>query len=230
MNQVQIPLHKRIDYIRAPQDSFETYCTLARTYDFRCIFAYEDSVDTACELLNGTDVRIATAIDFPAGILSLAEKLKVFERRIKLGFREVDYVVNQKALEARDYRALREEMGEIAALCRSNGVVDKVIVEMPKLDGDDCAKRAVVEIARDVRPCFLKTSSGRPYRASLADVEIMHEILGDEVAIKAAGGIHTFEEATAFVAAGAQVIGASAAIEIVRGAERGCSCTDVCVR
>lgn len=213
----EIPLHKRIDYIRAPQDSFETYCTIARTYDFRCVFAYEDSVGIAHELLDGTDVRIATAIDFPAGALGLADKLKVFEQRLKLGFREVDYVVNQQALEARDYRALREEMGEIAAFCRANGVVDKAIVEMPKLDGDECAKRTVVEVARDVRPCFLKTSSGRPYRASLADVAIMHEILGDEVAIKAAGGIHTFEEATAFVAAGAQVLGASAAIDIVRG-------------
>ena len=70
-----------------------------------------------------------------------------------------------------------------------------------------------------MKPKFLKTSSGRPYKASLADVELMaEELAGTGVLIKAAGGIRTYDQAAAFVSAGASALGASAGIVIVEGA------------
>ena len=110
-------------------------------------------------------------------------------------------------------------MTAIAEFCRGRGITDKVIVEMCKLDGDDAAKRRVCDIALEARPAFLKTSTGRSFGgAKLADVELMREVLGDAVAIKAAGGIHTYDEARAFIEAGASALGASAGIAIVEGA------------
>ena len=73
------------------------------------------------------------------------------------------------------------------------------------------------EIALKARPAFLKTSSGRPYQATLDDVRLMAEVLGDKVQVKAAGGIRTYEQAKAFIEAGASALGATAGIAIVEG-------------
>ena len=127
--------------------------------------------------------------------------------------------MNQGSIENRDFDAIEREMTTIADFCRAHGITDKVIVEMCKLDGDDAAKRRVCEIALEAKPGFLKTSTGSSFGgAKLEDVRLMHEVLGDAVAIKAAGGIHNYEAACAFIEAGASAVGASAGIAIVEGA------------
>ena len=152
-------------------------------------------------------------------IMALEEKLARFEEYAACGFTEIDYVLNQGSIENRDFDAIEREMTTIADFCRAHGITDKVIVEMCKLDGDDAAKRRVCEIALEAKPGFLKTSTGRSFGgAKLEDVRLMHEVLGDAVAIKAAGGIHNYEEACAFIEAGASALGASAGIAIVEGA------------
>ena len=131
---------------------------------------------------------------------------------------EIDYVLNQKAVESRDFETIEKEMTTIAEFCRKNKIKDKVIVEMCKLDGDEEAKRKVCEIALKAKPVYLKTSTGRSFKgADLNDVKLMKSILKDAVKIKAAGGIHNYEEAKAFIDAGASALGASAGIAIVEG-------------
>ena len=89
---------------------------------------------------------------------------------------------------------------------------------MCKLDGDEEAKQKVCEIVLKVKPAYLKTSTGRSRKgADLNDVKLMKHILGDEVKIKAAGEIHNYEEAKAFIEAGASALGARAGIAIVEG-------------
>lgn len=213
------PINKYIDYIDAPEDTFEQYVEKGVEYNFRCVFANLDEYEVGRFMLDGTDVILAGAIDFPEGVMTLEEKLAMFERYADRGFTEIDYVLNQRAVEDRDFDAIGREMTAIAEFCRGRGITDKVIVEMCKLDGDDAAKRRVCDIALEARPAFLKTSTGRSFGgAKLADVELMREVLGDAVAIKAAGGIHTYDEARAFIEAGASALGASAGIAIVEGA------------
>ena len=191
------PINKYIDYIDAPEDTFEQYVEKALKYNFRCVFANLQEYETGHAMLEGSDIILAGAIDFP----------------------EIDYVLNQESVENRDFDAIEREMTAIADFCRAHGITDKVIVEMCKLDGDDAAKRRVCEIALEAKPGFLKTSTGRSFGgAKLEDVRLMHEVLGDAVAIKAAGGIHNYEEACAFIEAGASALGASAGIAIVEGA------------
>lgn len=213
------PINKYIDYIDAPEDTFEQYVEKGLKYDFRCVFANLDEYETGREMLEGSDVILAGAIDFPEGEMTLEEKVAMFERYADCGFTEIDYVLNQRSVEERDFEAIACEMTTVAEFCRSRGITDKVIVEMCKLDGDEAAKRRVCEIALEAKPAFLKTSTGRSFGgAKFADVELMREVLGDAVAIKAAGGIHTYEEARAFIDAGASALGASAGIAIVEGA------------
>lgn len=214
-------VEKYIDYIDDPNDTYEEYLEKAKKYNFRCVFFDEkdpDSYQKGLEILKGTDIVLAGAIDFPEGVMSLEEKMKDFEKMASMGVPEIDYVLNQKAVEARDFETIEKEMTTIAEFCRKNNIVDKVIVEMCKLDGDEEAKRKVCEIALKAKPVYLKTSTGRSFKgADLNDVKLMKSILGDAVKIKAAGGIHNYEEAKAFIDAGASALGASAGIAIVEG-------------
>lgn len=209
---------KYIDYIDDPKDTFEEYLEKARTYDFRCVFADIDTYDYAKEMLKDTDIIVAGAVDFPEGILGVEEKLEAFRAYEAAGFREIDYVLNQKMVEGRDFDGIYKEMSQIAEFCRDHGITDKVIVEMCKLDGDDAAKRKICEIAKEVKPVFLKTSTGRSFGgAKLSDVKLMKEVLGDTVKIKAAGGIRDYQTARALIEAGASALGATAGIAIVKG-------------
>ena len=116
--------------------------------------------------------------------MSLEEKMKDFEKMAEMGVPEIDYVLNQKAVESRDFETIENEMTAIAEFCRKNNIEDKVIVEMCKLDGDDEAKKKICEIALKAKPAYLKTSTGRSFKgADINDVKLMKSILGDEVKI-----------------------------------------------
>ena len=214
-------VEKYIDYIDDPNDTYEEYLEKAKKYNFRCVFfdgEDPDSYQKGLEILKGTDIVLAGAIDFPEGVMSLEEKMKDFEKMAAMGVPEIDYVLNQKAVESRDFETIEKEMTTIAEFCRKNKIKDKVIVEMCKLDGDEEAKRKVCEIALKAKPVYLKTSTGRSFKgADLNDVKLMKSILKDAVKIKAAGGRHNYEEAKAFIDAGASALGASAGIAIVEG-------------
>ena len=214
------PINKYIDYIDAPEDTFEQYVEKALKYNFRCVFCEPcRSTRRAAPCSRTLTSSLPALSTFPQGTMTLEEKLARFEEYAACGFTEIDYVLNQGSIENRDFDAIEREMTTIADFCRAHGITDKVIVEMCKLDGDDAAKRRVCEIALEAKPGFLKTSTGRSFGgAKLEDVRLMHEVLGDAVAIKAAGGIHNYEEACAFIEAGASALGASAGIAIVEGA------------
>ncbi|MFR3878558.1 MAG: deoxyribose-phosphate aldolase [Collinsella sp.] len=212
------PINKYIDYIDAPEDTFEQYVEKALRYNFRCVFANLQEYETGRAMLEDSDIILAGAIDFPQGTMTLEEKLARFEEYAARGFTEIDYVLNQESVENRDFVAIEREMTAVADFCRAHGITDKVIVEMcswtATMSPSVASVRLRWRLSRDS-----KTSTGRSYGgAKLEDVRLMHEVLGDAVAIKAAGGIHNYEEACAFIEAGASALGASAGIAIVEGA------------
>ena len=104
-------------------------------------------------------------------------------------------------------------MAIIVKLCRDNNVLIKVIFENCYLEKDEIVK--VAEIAKKVKPDFIKTSTGfGPSGATVEDVKLMKETVGDEVKVKAAGGIRDLETCLAMIEAGAERIGCSKSIEI----------------
>lgn len=210
-------INKKIDYIDDPNDTFEQYLEKAKKYNFRAIFAKpKNEYDIAKESLKDTDIIIAGAIDFPEGKMELDEKMKRFGDYAAKNYEEVDYPLNQKNVENKDFDAIEKEMSTISQFCKQHNIRDKVIVEMCKLDGDDAAKEKICEIANRVKPAFLKTSTGRSFGgAKIEDVKLMKRVLDPAIKIKAAGGIHTYDEAMGFLNAGASIMGASAGIKIV---------------
>ena len=209
-------INKYIDYIQAPSDSFEEYLKKAKELNVRAIFANQFNLQFAREYLKDTDIIIAASCDFPFGKATLPGNLADVKALCEMGFKEIDYVLNQYAVENRNYDYIAKQMTEIAKVCRSYGVTDKCIVETGKLDGDKDALIKICQIANEAKPTFLKTTTGRSVRGvSLEDIQVMRANLDKDIKIKGAGGIKTYAFAKELIDAGANALGASAAIDIV---------------
>ena len=108
--------------------------------------------------LEGSPVHVGAAIGFPLGQTTL--ECKIFETKdaIEKGADEIDYVINVAELKNKNYDYIKKEMEEIVKICREAGKTSKVIFENCYLTDDE--KRKVAEIAKEVKPDFIKTSTG----------------------------------------------------------------------
>ena len=164
--------------------------------------------------LEGSPVHVGAAIGFPLGQTTL--ECKIFETKdaIEKGADEIDYVINVAELKNKNYDYIKKEMEEIVKICREAGKTSKVIFENCYLTDDE--KRKVAEIAKEVKPDFIKTSTGfGTGGATVEDVKLMKSVVGDEVKVKAAGGIRDLKTALAMIEAGAERLGTSAGVAIV---------------
>ena len=200
----------------ATDEDLKKHCEEAKRYNFKTVAINNAPVPLCKKMLEETDILCDAAISFPLGQSTI--ETKVFEAQdvIDKGAGEVDYVINIGKLKSKDYEYIEEEMRRMVKVCHENNVPCKVIFENCYLEEDE--KRKLCEIALKVGPDFIKTSTGfGTGGATLEDVRLMKECVGDKIKIKAAGGIRTIEDALKFVAAGASRIGTSAGPKIVDG-------------
>lgn len=198
----------------ATRQDMEKLCQEARDYGFRMVAINSVQSRLCSELLEGTSVHTGAAIGFPLGQTSVATK--VFETKDALanGANEIDYVVNLTEVKAGNWDYVKNEMASIVDVCREAGVPSKVIFENCLLDDDE--KLRLCEIASEVLPAFVKTSTGfSTGGATVEDVRLMREHVDPRVKVKAAGGIRTADAFLAMVGAGAERIGCSAGIPII---------------
>lgn len=198
----------------ATEADFATLCREAQTFGFGMVAINSAQVRRCKRLLKGSDVHVGAAIGFPLGQTTIADK--VFETRtaIEEGADEIDYVVNLSELKNGDWAYVEEEMRQIVAVCRSAGVISKVIFETCYLTKEEIV--ALAQIARRVEPDFIKTSTGFGTKgATPENVALMCQTVGERVKVKAAGGIHTWAECRAMLEAGAERIGTSSSLRIL---------------
>ena len=199
----------------ATEEDFRKLCAEAVEYGFAMVAINESPVAFCKSLLAGTPVHVGAAIAFPLGQTDIACKVSETGLAIRAGADEVDYVLNVGKLKEGNDDYIREEMRQIVGLCRQHGVICKVIFENCYLTKDEIRRAAL--IAREIRPDFIKTSTGfGTGGATVEDVRLMKETVGDLVKVKAAGGIRSWESARAMIEAGAERIGTSSGITIVR--------------
>lgn len=198
----------------ATRADFEKVCAEAKSYGFAMVAINPAPVTLCKALLAGTNVHVGAAIGFPLGQTTIAAK--TFETRdaIANGADEIDYVVNITHLKEGNFDFIREEMASIVGVCREAGVTSKVIFENCYLTKAE--KLSLCAIAREVKPDFIKTSTGfGTGGATFEDVELMKQAVGDEIRIKAAGGIRNLETALGMIRRGASRIGSTASVAIV---------------
>ena len=198
----------------ADDAAFEKLCDEAKTYNFKMVAINPAQTVRCKKKLEGSPVHVGAAIGFPLGQTTL--ECKIFETKdaIEKGADEIDYVINVAELKNKNYDYIKKEMEEIVKICREAGKTSKVIFENCYLTDDE--KRKVAEIAKEVKPDFIKTSTGfGTGGATVEDVKLMKSVVGDEVKVKAAGGIRDLKTALAMIEAGAERLGTSAGVAIV---------------
>ena len=195
-------------------EAFEKLCAEAVEYGFHMVAINSAQVELCAKLLKGTRVHVGAAIAFPLGQCTIEAKCFETSDAIEKGADEIDYVINIPKLITGDLDYIRREMESIVAICRQANVISKVIFENCYLTPDQIVEAA--KIARDVRPDFIKTSTGfGTGGATVNDVALMKQTVGDTVKVKAAGGIRTPEAMIAMINAGAERIGTSSGVKII---------------
>lgn len=198
----------------AVRTDFEKLCRESREYGFRMVAINPAPVALCRELLSGSDVHVGAAIGFPLGQTTINDKASETKEAIRNGADEIDYVVNLTELKEKNYGYVEREMASIVETCREAGVISKVIFENCYLT--DQEKEALCRIALEVRPDFIKTSTGfGSGGATAADIMLMKRMVGDAVKIKAAGGIRTLDTALEMIDMGVSRIGSTASVSIV---------------
>ncbi len=166
--------------------------------------------------LKGTGVHVGAAVSFPLGQTTIEEKVNEAAEDIRNGADEIDYVLNVGRLKMGDTDYIRREMEAVTKVCHTHHVLCKVIFENCYLTKEEI--RTAAEIAKEVKPDFIKTSTGfGTSGAQVEDVRLMKETVGDAVKVKAAGGIRDWKTCAAMIDAGAERIGTSSSFKILEG-------------
>ncbi len=200
----------------ATRADIEKLCDEAKTYRFASVMVNSAYTSLCRDLLKGSGIRIGTVAGFPLGQMATAAKVFEAQTAIADGANEIDYVVNVADVKDGRWDQVREEMARIVFACYARGAGCKVIFENCYLSKEEIVR--LCEIAREVRPDFVKTSTGFGSGGATAeDVRLMKETVGDAVKVKAAGGIRDWASCKAMIEAGAERIGASAGKQILDG-------------
>jgi deoxyribose-phosphate aldolase len=196
------------------KNDFEEFCKESAKYRFKMVAINSAPVKMCKEMLKGSDVLVGAAIGFPLGQSTIQTKVFETKEAIMNGANEIDYVANIVELKSRNIQFMEDEMTQIVKVCKDNKVTSKVIFENCYLTEEE--KGILCNIALNVGPDFIKTSTGfGQWGATIEDVKYMKHLVGDQIKVKAAGGIRNLETALAMIEAGAERIGTSAGTVIV---------------
>ena len=169
-------------------------------------------VKRAKEYVQGK-VAICTVIGFPNGNMTTAAKVFETEDAVRNGADEIDMVINIGDVKAGDYDKVLAEIKAIKEAC--SGKLLKVIIETCLLTEEEKIK--MCEVVTESGADYIKTSTGfSTGGATFADVELMRKHVGEEVKVKAAGGISSVADAEKFIALGAERLGTSRLIPLLR--------------
>ena len=199
----------------ASQDQILTLCAEAKEHNFAAVCVPPCFIRTAVESLVDTEVKIESVIGFPLGYSVTDVKFFETHKALAQGASEIDVVMNIAAFKTGHFSEVEDELSQLATLCHFRNAILKVIVETSLLSEDELVRAC--EICADAGVDFVKTSTGFSARgANLTDIRIMRAALPAEIKIKASGGIKSREFALELVAAGADRLGTSSGIALLK--------------
>ncbi len=198
----------------ATQADFQILCDEAKAYGFKSVAINTYPVAMCRKMLEGSSVLTGAAISFPLGQMTIESKVMEAENAISDGCQEFDYVLNVGKVKEHDYNYIENEMSQMVRTAREAGICVKVIFETCYLTVEEIIE--VARIASRVKPDFVKTSTGFGTAGAKAEhVRLMKQFAGDDVQVKAAGGIRSWAEAQKMIEAGATRLGTSSGVKII---------------
>ena len=210
-------LNKYIDHtiLKATASSADVQklCEEAIEHEFYSVCVNGCYVADAKHLLQGTDVKVAAVVGFPLGAMTTASKVFEAKEAIENGASEIDMVINVAKLKDGEFDYVENEIRLIKEAIADN--VLKVIIETCYLTDEEKVKAC--ELSLVAKAYFVKTSTGfGTGGATYEDVKLMKSVVGDNAKVKASGGVRDKETAQKYVDLGAERLGTSSGIEIVK--------------
>lgn len=199
----------------ATEREIELLCYEAKLHGFASVCVNSVYVPLATELLRDTPVKVCTVVGFPLG--ASLSTVKAFEaaQALQHGAHEVDMVMHVGALKGGHLLALFEDITLVAYTCHDVGAICKVILETSLLSDSEIV--TACQVAKRAGADFVKTSTGfGGGGATTEHIALMRAVVGDGMGVKASGGVRTLADAHMMLKAGANRIGASAGVAIVR--------------
>ncbi|MDQ8780629.1 deoxyribose-phosphate aldolase [Streptococcus ruminantium] len=213
-------LNKYIDHTilkpETTQEQVEKILAEAKEYDFASVCVNPTWVALAAENLKDSDVKVCTVIGFPLGANTPAVKAFETKDAIANGADEIDMVINIGALKSGNYDLVFEDIKAVVEA--SDNKLVKVIIETCLLTEGEKVKAC--QLSQEAGADYVKTSTGfSTGGATVADVALMRKTVGPDLGVKASGGARSYEDAIAFIEAGATRIGASSGVAIMNGVQ-----------
>ena len=217
MNKEIMEMMSHVDHTLLAQgatwEDIKTICDDGVKYGTASVCIPPSFVKQAADYLDGR-LAVCTVIGFPNGYNTTEVKCAEAKDAIKNGADEIDMVINIGDLKAKKYDALTEEIKAIKAVCKDK--ILKVIIETCLLTDEE--KIAMCRIVTEAGADYIKTSTGFSSGGATAeDIKLFAGNVGESVKIKAAGGIRSFEDAKLFLSLGADRLGTSRLVTLIKG-------------
>lgn len=189
----------------ASKDTIRRYCAEAKEQHFCSVCVNSCHAALVHSELAGSGVKTCCVVGFPLGAMSTAAKAFEAKQAVADGADEIDMVINIGAVKEQDNELVK---ADIAAVVKASAPsIAKVIIETCLLTDEE--KRRACELSVEAGAAFVKTSTGfSTGGATIEDIKLMRETVGDRAKVKASGGIRTPEFAKELIEAGADRIGA----------------------
>lgn len=200
---------KKIDHTMLKADSTKEtiirYCQEAKEHGFASVCVNTCHAALVASELKGTDVKTCCVVGFPLGAMMTSAKAFEASEAVKAGASEIDMVINIGAVKDKDWDFVRDDIK--AVVDASKPAIVKVIIETCLLTEEE--KRKACQLSEEAGAAFVKTSTGfSTGGATIEDIKLMKETVGDRLQVKASGGIRTRAFTEELIAAGADRIGA----------------------
>ena len=210
-------LNKYIDHTilkaTASNSDVQKLCEEAIEHEFYSVCVNGCYVADAKQLLQGTDVKVAAVVGFPLGAMTTAAKVFEAKEAVENGASEIDMVINVAKLKDGEFEYVENEIRQIKEAIGDN--VLKVIIETCYLTDEEKVKAC--ELSLVAKADFVKTSTGfGTGGATYEDVKLMKSVVGDNAKVKASGGVRDKETAQKYINLGAERLGTSSGIDIVK--------------
>ena len=190
-------------------------CAEALEFKFASVCVNPCWVRSAAEAVSGSSVRVCTVIGFPLGASDARTKIAEANVALSSGAKEIDMVQNIGALRSGNFHLVHKEIADLADIAHSCGAILKVILETCLLTQEE--KVTACRLAANAQADFVKTSTGfSTGGATAADVRLMRNTVGEQIGVKASGGIRSLDTLREMVAVGANRIGTSSGVNILR--------------
>lgn len=196
-------------------DDIRKLCIEAKEYNFYSVCVNSAYVNVAYNFLLHSNVKVCSVVGFPLG--AMIKEAKAYEAKFAVdsGAEEIDMVMNIGLLKSNKIDLFERDIKKVREACKAS--VLKVIIETCLLT--DKEKILACQIAKEYGADFVKTSTGfSTGGATEHDIELMRKTVGDKMGVKASGGIKTYEDAIKMINAGANRLGTSSGIAIIKSA------------